>query len=142
VPMPSRTLIPCTLIGNSHTGCRSIGLACDCSAWHRLDRSGGNAVGSNRVQSRPRAGRRQWTRGVRGRRRRCTRIAFRRGFAGLRRGSGGWRWCRLCRRFGNGRRTGKRRRVADGVTGRFADAGVGRLLSQGDRPPERERKSD
>jgi len=144
-PTSSRTLIPCTLIGNSDTSRCSISLARNRSARHRLDRSGGNSVWSNLVQSRTLAGLRQWTRGVRGRRRTGRRIgpriAFRLGFAGLRRGSGRRR-CRVCRRSGNGRRTGKRRRMADGVTDRFATGRIGRLLRERDRPPERERKCD
>ena len=144
-PTSSRTLIPCTLIGNSDTSRCSISLARNRSARHRLDRSGGNSVWSNLVQSRTLAGLRQWTRGVRGRRRTGRRIgpriAFRRGFAGLRRGSGRRR-CRVCRRSGNGRRTGKRRRMADGVTDRFATGRIGRLLRERDRPAERERKCD
>src|SRR6185437_17176502 len=60
-PAPSRTLISRSLIRDSDTGRRSIGLARDGAARNGLDRSGGNAVWSHGVQSRPLAGLRQWT---------------------------------------------------------------------------------
>lgn len=144
-PAPSRTLISRSLIRDSDTGRRSIGLACDGAARNGLDRSGGNPVGPNRVQTRPLAGLWQWTGGVRGRRRSGRRIgagiAFRCRFACLRRGSRRWRR-RFCRRFGDGRRTGQRRRMADGIADRLAARTVGRLLSHCDRTPERERNRD
>lgn len=97
-PMFPRSLISGSLIGDSHTGRRSIGLARDCSARNSLDRSCGNPVRRDRVQSRPLVGLRQWAGGVR--RRRCSggcvgpRVALRRGFVGLRRRSGWRRWRR------------------------------------------------
>jgi hypothetical protein len=88
-----------TLIGDSHTGGRSIGLPRGYAARHSFDGSCGNAIRSNCVQPRPLGRRRYWTGGVWGWRRTggriCPGVAFGCRFGCPRRRSG---WCGLRRR--------------------------------------------
>jgi hypothetical protein len=98
---PDHALAPTpswTLIGDSHAGRGSIGLSRGHSARHSFDRSCGNSICSNDVQSRTLNRLRQWTCGVWGWRctggRVCARVAFRCRFGCPGRRSG---WCRLRR---------------------------------------------
>jgi hypothetical protein len=90
-PTPA-SILTWTLIGDSHAGGESIGLSRRDRARHSFDGSCGDAVRTDHVQSRPRAGQRQWTGGVRGRRRAgrriCAGVALGGRFACTRRGSG------------------------------------------------------
>jgi hypothetical protein len=116
--------LPCrtSLIGNPDAGSKSISLPRGSAARHGLDRFCGDAIWSYCTQSWTCT--RLWQRasGVWGwrcaGRRICSSVTFGRRRVCLRRRSGGW-GLRRQRGFGNGRRTGKRRRMPDRFTGRF-----------------------